>query len=143
MKKVKNQAVRVHSVSQEYWYIKRHLCICGGHFEKEMQSLIQHDGKPSDRLITKCSDCGLRREFIFDISTFYGDENFMDQLQLFKLLEQAQDIDERMRAKLTAVLGSPVANAVNTILKCGKEDDHLALDWLESAIQYARSAKDR
>lgn len=138
-----NQAVCVHSISQEYWYIKRDPCVCGGQFEKEMQELILYNDNPSDRLMTKCSKCGLTREFIFDISAFFGDKVRSEEIKLLMLLKQVKDVDEEMRAKIYGILGSPVANSVRTILQCGEKGDLLALDWLEDAIRYARSAKNR
>lgn len=133
-----SQAVRVHGVSQEYWYIKRNPCTCGGQFETELQLLTDYDGKAADRLMTRCNRCGEAREFIFDISAF-GPEMTVDMMRLWKLLEQVTD--EETRTKLLDGMGAPVAKAVGTILECGRTGDSLALDWLEDTIRYARPLK--
>jgi hypothetical protein len=132
-----SQAVRVHDVSQEYWYIKRNPCNCGGQFQKEMQFLTDYDGKPADRLATRCDRCGEARDFIFDISAFHSPNMIVEMMRLEKLLDSVTE--EATRAKLLDGMGAPVAKAVGTILDCGRAGDSLALDWLEDAIRHART----
>jgi hypothetical protein len=102
-----------------------------------MQMLQDRGGTPVDRLLTECDKCGSSREFLFDISAFHGVSITLERMRLSKLVES--ETDEQIKMKVLGLPGSPVANAVNTILELGKVGDHLALDWLEDAIRHARA----
>jgi hypothetical protein len=131
--------VKVHDVAQEYWYIRRTHCSCGGTFQTQMQMLQYRDGTPVDRLVTKCDKCGNAREFLFDISAFHGVAIMVERMHLDKVA--AGVTDEQVKAKVLSLCGSPAAQVVQTILDLGKAGDSLALDWLEDAIRHARSPR--
>jgi hypothetical protein len=128
-----DQLVKVHDVSQEYWYIGQNPCSCGGRLEREMQALEQRDGKPVDYLMTRCNMCGKSREFLFDISAFHG--LLKDMMRLSDISKSIAD--ERLKTKVLNAAGSPVSKAVLAIHMAADADDRLALDWLEDAIRYA------
>ena len=66
-------ARQVGSVAEEYAELRRTRCECGGSFTVVMQRLVfSADGRPADVLNTKCSACGSTRDFVFDISSFFG-----------------------------------------------------------------------
>jgi len=130
-----DQLIIVHDVSQEYWYIGRTPCSCGGRFEKETQALQRRDGKPVDRLMTRCNTCGQSREFIFDITAFHGSIG-----EMMLLSDISKSIaDEGLKAKVLHAAGSPVSAAVQAIVMAAQAKDHLALDWIDDAIRHARN----
>lgn len=59
------------NVGEEYAYIRRVRCACGGSFKVEMQGLGEENGRPCDTLSAKCTSCGKARSFKFDISRFF------------------------------------------------------------------------
>lgn len=62
----------VQSVSEEYEIVRNTPCECGGSFLVKMQSLHEHNSKMYDVLHCKCTQCGLQKDFIFDINSFFG-----------------------------------------------------------------------
>jgi len=68
------QAVPVGNVAQEYEIVAADHCRCGGDFRVLRQALLFHEGRPYDLLETVCVQCGQAREFLFDISDFFGKE---------------------------------------------------------------------
>lgn len=134
-----DELVAVHDVGQEYWYVDRHPCSCGGRYRMQMQILQDRGGTPVDRLITECDKCGSSHEFLFDISAFHGLEITIETMRLLELVES--ETDEQIKMKVLGLPGSPVAKAINTIHELGKVGDHLALDWLEDAIRHARAKR--
>lgn len=134
-----DEIVKVHDLAQESWYIGRNPCSCGGSFRKKMQILLDRDGTPIDRLVTKCDKCESVREFLFDISAFHGPAITAENMHLARLAEGV--IDPQITAKVPSLIGSSVSKAAQTIIDLGKAGDYLALDWLEDAIRYARSTR--
>ena len=70
--KVKGPIV-VGAREEEYEYVQRETCHCGGGFEVEMEDLkapTENSG-PLDILKSLCIECGSRVDFQFDISSFY------------------------------------------------------------------------
>jgi len=65
-----NNSIVVNSVAEEYEYISRQCCICGGTLRVIKQSFkpipFQHD-----TLITKCEICSKRSKFVFNVSRFF------------------------------------------------------------------------
>lgn len=66
------QAIVVNSVAEEYAIVRQERCDCGGPFKVHMQSLHENLGKMYDVLHCICNACGLEKEFIFDINSFFG-----------------------------------------------------------------------
>jgi hypothetical protein len=70
---VPDGARQVGSVAEEYAELRRSRCECGGSYTVVLQRLVYSaDGRPADILSTKCSACGSARDFVFDISSFFG-----------------------------------------------------------------------
>lgn len=70
----------VNGRDEEYEFIARETCSCGGGFEVEMEEVrpaTEAQG-PLDVLKTLCMECGSHVDFMFDISSFYdgGVEGF-------------------------------------------------------------------
>ena len=70
-----NLAIVVGSIEEEYQYIKQILCEqCKfkGSLVLNKQSLIFEENKPYDKMDCQCQNCGAKKSFIFDISSFFG-----------------------------------------------------------------------
>jgi len=68
-------AIKVWCVDQEYWYIRRLRCECGGTFERTKQTLLRGPDGDADLLETMCKKCGSQRDILFDISEFMGSDH--------------------------------------------------------------------
>jgi len=66
--------ITVGSVPEEYFYIQRQSCYCGGNFKIASQKLLEKGDKRYDLLMVKCKDCGEAREFIFNVKSFLSRE---------------------------------------------------------------------
>ena len=66
------EAIKVGSVAEEYAFLSRQRCVCGGNYKKEVQALLENNGLSYDRLDVSCLQCGKRRSFLFDINSFHG-----------------------------------------------------------------------
>ena len=65
-------AIPVNSVPEEYEYLRRQRCTCGGAFKFAGQALYEHQGRSFDVLHVRCEKCGAARDYTFDINSFYG-----------------------------------------------------------------------
>ena len=106
-----DEPIRVHSVPQEYWYLSRTPCDCGGKFEMVQQETGRSDRGPCDRLTVKCDDCGRGRVFVFDVSSFIG---------------QGSE--------------TPLTRIVEFVNWLSNDRDVLAIDYLQALLDTARSA---
>jgi len=66
--------LRAHSVREEYLYLSRRLCKCGGDLETLDHALRYHKGQPRDVIQVTCLRCRSFYCFVFDISHFFGKE---------------------------------------------------------------------
>jgi hypothetical protein len=66
------KAIKVDSVAQEYLYVARQGCSCGGRLRPTGQALLEYKGRRYDLLKTQCQACGSHGEFLFDINSFFG-----------------------------------------------------------------------
>lgn len=66
------EAIKVGSILEEYAFLSRQKCSCGGAFKNEAQALLEAGGKHYDRLDVRCPQCGTARSFLFDINAFFG-----------------------------------------------------------------------
>lgn len=128
----------VHDVSQEYWYIKKQKCSCGGQFNPQGQKLLVNvkDGKSVDLIETVCNDCKSQKDFFFDISSFHGVEKFKKRSDLMGKMQKADMGDLCIYANQLTL--SPVAKAIDTIVNLGKQGDILALEWINDALNKAK-----
>lgn len=104
--------IRVHSVRQESWYLRRFRCECGGNFELGRQALRPG---PVDDVQVRCTLCGSTRQFKSDISEFFG-----------KQWEIARTTVPRIDV------------TVEYIRELADSRDSLALEYLEEAIKFLR-----
>lgn len=68
---VRDEPVLVSDVSQEYDYVRKQRCSCGGGYEVVSQSVSEANGKHLDRLYCKCRGCGDERTFVFDVTSVF------------------------------------------------------------------------
>lgn len=83
--------VKVHCHSQEYWFVGRAQCRCGGKYDSGgiSQSLERRGSTFVDVLSVPCRSCGAHRAFEFDISSFYGK---VDASSFQKLLSDQEQL---------------------------------------------------
>ena len=65
-------AIKVRSIPEEYAYLAKLRCNCGGRYDGETQALLEVHGVMYDRLDVRCVKCGDGRSLLFDISSFFG-----------------------------------------------------------------------
>jgi len=68
-------AIAAHSVAEEYAHIARQRCACGGSLRFVKQALLRKDERYFDLVETRCRRCGAKKEFLFDISSFFPPTN--------------------------------------------------------------------
>lgn len=67
-----DEAIDVDSVAEEYEFISRQCCRCGGEFQLKRQRLLAHKDRHYDLIETQCEACHEPRDFLFDINSFFG-----------------------------------------------------------------------
>ena len=123
--------IRVHSIAQEYWYIRRQQCECGGRYERVWQALMVDD---VDRLGVRCKLCGSMREYDFDIS---ARQDCM--MKLLELMGREGEWSSFMsRGEVVRAFSPPMELAVKLISELADNRDELALDYLADVIAHAR-----
>ncbi len=65
-------ALKVNGIPQEYEHIGLQRCACGGRWRPVSQALLQDGDRHFDLIRARCQKCGLETEFLFDISSFFG-----------------------------------------------------------------------
>jgi len=66
--------IRVNGVAEEYDYIANQHCKCGGELEI-MRQEFDSVPYPRDILFAKCEKCSAKRQFLFDIGSFFPRDN--------------------------------------------------------------------
>jgi hypothetical protein len=130
--------IKVHCVDEEYWYISKERCQCGGEFEMMKQSLM-HDseGTPMDVLNTICKKCGSPKDFVFDISSFFGRfPGFEESTEVESLLKKVYPESE-----VKMKMASPMEATLMFIRQLKESDDILALEYIAGAILWAMGKK--
>jgi len=123
-------AIRVHCVDQEYWYVKRQKCDCGGDFKVVSQSLIAEKGCHFDSLQVSCENCAASGTFTFDISSFHR-----PLLSFSKLSEIEEKLKELYSDKEVAMkMSSPMEATIGYIRHLAESNDALALAYIGGAI---------
>jgi len=64
-----NSAIVVGSIEEEYKYIQQIIC---EQCKFKGSSLIFEENKPYDQMDCQCQNCGAKKSFRFDISSFFG-----------------------------------------------------------------------
>ena len=67
-----SQAIKVNGIPEEYAYLAKQRCACGGSLTREAQALLELGGKKYDQLTARCEKCGQEQRFLFDINSFFG-----------------------------------------------------------------------
>lgn len=67
-----SDAIKVSSVAEEYVYLKRLRCVCGGSYHCDAQALLEVEDRSYDQLDVSCSQCGAAKVLLFDINSFLG-----------------------------------------------------------------------
>jgi putative nucleotidyltransferase with HDIG domain len=118
--------IRTHCIAQEYWYIRRQQCECGGRYESLMHARMV--GCVS-RHSVRCKCCGGTTEYDFDTST-YDVASFMEGM-----LKWSNVIGN---AEAGRAFGPPMELASKLVSELADNGDELALDYLADVIAHAR-----
>ena len=82
----------VDSIHEEYEYIAKQRCECGGTYQVNKQTLLESvpNGKHFDSLRARCVKCGAVRSFAFDVSKLFQryDRPDFDVSELFRRYER-------------------------------------------------------
>ncbi len=62
--------IRVNNVAEEYDYVANQHCKCGGELEAVGQKFDEVP-YPHDILFAKCEKCSAKRQFLFDVGSFF------------------------------------------------------------------------
>ena len=129
--------IKVGCVDQEYWYIRKQRCPCGGELKGTKQSLLDGPLGAADLLETTCVNCGQQREFLFDISGFMGKSLSSQKGELMQKCCQGMTVQEAVTF-VDQLYISPMAATIMYLMKIAKEKDRLALDYVSEAIEFAK-----
>ena len=128
------EIIKVHCTAQEYWYIHRQHCECGGHYGKIMQALTRGPSGYVDRVTVRCKQCGGTNEYDFDVSTCGGPDYITRLTKKYEECSSVLSQTEIMRA-----FGPPMEAALGLASELADSGDELALDYLADAIAHAQS----
>lgn len=135
MAKLKEEALKVHCIDQEYWHIHRCGCDCGGAWKKGLQTVGSSQTNPDvdlDTIWCSCSVCGCEKTFVFDISSFY--RRFETFMQVLVLAKEAED--EPVRKMLLEAGQNRMELIIKAIGEFGQAGDRLALDYIHEAVRH-------
>jgi len=127
------KALKVHCIDQEYWYVRRQRCACGGELEQVTQALRNGPTGEVDALTVQCKHCGAVTEYEFDISTCGGAAYITRVMERIRQCSKVMSTEEAVRA-----LGPPMESALRLISDLAQQGDVLGLDYLSDAIAHAR-----
>ena len=131
-----DEAIKVWCVDQEYWYIRRFRCACGGEYERISQALLRGPTGDADLLETQCKKCGNKRDFLFDISEFMGAGLSAKKADILKECCQGTSISEAYKIANQLYL-SPMSVAIMFLLKLAEAKDTLSIEYLSEAVEFA------
>lgn len=124
---------KAHCHSQEYWYLRKQQCECGGKLELGNRSLALRNQLFVDVHETRCRQCGQFKEFVFDISSFFKPFQSFSELakveQVLKTVYPESEVMMRMASRMEATL--------MYIEQLKKSNDIDALEYIAEAVEYA------
>ena len=126
------EIVKVHSINQEYWYMNRQKCDCGGRFEKLSQAIESSSTGDVDVIDVRCKDCSQARKYVFDISNCAGPLFDMNMMEKIEECAEVMSPDDVARA-----FGPPMASALRLISELAQTGDRLGLQYLSDLIAHA------
>lgn len=124
---------KAHSVSQEYWYLRKQKCECGSEFESIDQAITVRSQIHVDVHRAQCKQCGTFREFVFDISSFHK------PYQSFRELAQVEDVLKKAypESEISMRMASPMEATLMYIEQLKEVGDIMALEYIADAAQHA------
>ena len=128
--------IKVYCIEQEYWYIRRQRCTCGGKLETGIQRLLPvGKGGYVDEIDTTCTSCGGIKVFQFELISC-GPGYMMDFYEKISRYSKVMSEEEAFQATMP-----PMAKTLEFIKKLGDEGDTITLSYLEDAIKHTRNRK--
>lgn len=126
------EIVKVHSINQEYWYINRQKCDCGGRFEKLGQAFESRSTGDVDVVDVQCKDCSQAKKYVFDISSCAGPQFDMSMTERIEEYAEVMSPEDVVRA-----FGPPMASTLRLITELAQTGDTLGLHYLSDVIAHA------
>ena len=131
--------IKVHCIGQEYWYIRKKKCECGGDFESQFQSLETREGTFVDVHRTICKKCGMGRDFVFDISSFHNPlRSYQDLADVEAVIKKVYPEDKELMR-----MASPMEATLIYINHLASSGDRSALQYIAEAILHALEDKNK
>jgi len=90
-----------------------------------------------DVLNTKCKQCGISEEFVFDISSFHNPLRPFEELAKVEVLLKKVYPESEVRMKMA----SPMEATLMYIELLKKSSDIMALEYIADAVQWAIGKK--
>lgn len=102
------------SVFEEDLYITLQTCKCGGFHQKIRQSLRPEgkEGPYYDNIDAKCTKCGAEKEFVFDVTRFFGDPRFYGKINPFDRPSSIVDIVDWSNITLKSIMHFKMKEAI-------------------------------
>jgi hypothetical protein len=123
---------RVHCVAQEYWYLRKQRCACGGAYDEATQTVSVVEGRDIDTLRVRCRDCGRDASFEFELSEC-GPTAIAEMIRKVERYHKAMPADEAALA-----CAPPMERTLKYIGDLGESRDDLALQYIQDAVIAAR-----
>jgi hypothetical protein len=123
--------IKAHCISQEYWYMRKQRCECGGEFERWMKTIEKREGTYVDVHKTRCKRCDKSKDFAFDISSFFG--RFISHSYLAEvedLLKREYNENEVMMK-----LATPMEATLLYLTQLREASDTIALQYIADAVR--------
>jgi hypothetical protein len=89
-----DDAVHVHSVQEEYFYMMVNRCICGGPWLTDSQQVGESEGRVVHRLAARCYKCKAERTFHFHLDARAGPKDPVRQVNPTAEPSRALDVAE-------------------------------------------------
>lgn len=128
------KTIKVQSIDQERWFIRRQRCNCGGQFEIEIRQALTDDqkGNSVDQIVMQCGTCGAITTFNFDISSCspHLDLEYRERIDAYKKVMPAE---EAIRLVLTTKMGQTLG-FIKELQKAGDMD---AIEFIAEATAHA------
>jgi hypothetical protein len=91
-----DEAVHVHSVQEEFFYMMVHPCACGGAWQGDAQQVDESGGQVRHRVSAQCWKCKTQKQFAFVLHRPKGPEGPVRQINSTNEPSRALDVAEWM-----------------------------------------------
>ncbi|HUU09277.1 MAG TPA: hypothetical protein VM431_01910 [Phycisphaerae bacterium] len=96
MPPTRDDAVHVHGVQEEYFYLMVHACACGGAWQSDSAEVEETGSRVLHRVAARCSRCGAEQTFCFQLDSHGGPKGPIRQVNPTGESSRALDVAEWM-----------------------------------------------